>query len=258
MFKIPARIAWDFTYRFLGAFSAARAQAQLSFIKDFLKFKYSSDGERRFSLLWRDRFPCLNDRSSTTVFDRHYIYHPAWAARVLAQTKPSIHIDISSSLHFCSLVSAFIPIDFYDYRPAKLRLSGLSSQAGDLLALPFENNSILSLSCMHVVEHLGLGRYGDQLDPNGDLKAIAELTRVLGNGGTLLFVVPIGKPRVIFNAHRIYAYEQVIEYFSTLELKEFALIPDDDADGGLIYGAPEGLADKQAYGCGCFWFVKTS
>jgi hypothetical protein len=66
---------------------------------------------------------------------------------------------------------------------------------------------------MHVVEHVGLGSYGDSLDPNGDLKAMSELKRVLSINGNLLFVVPVGKPRVMFNAHRIYSYEQIIECF---------------------------------------------
>lgn len=126
----------------------------------------------------------------------------------------------------------------------------------DLLALPFEDNSIQSLSCMHVVEHVGLGRYGDSLDPDGDLKAIAELKRVLSVGGSLLFVVPIGKPKIMFNAHRIHSYEQIVTYFSELQLQEFALVPDNPKDGGLIRNATEEMSNEQTYACGCFWFKK--
>jgi SAM-dependent methyltransferase len=212
--------------------------------------------EQRFISLWKDRYPCLDDRTSTTGFDRHYIYHPAWASRILADTKPSVHIDISSSLHFCTLVSAFIPIKFYDYRPPELMLSNLISDHADLQALPFEDRSVQSLSCMHVVEHIGLGRYGDPLDPDADLNAIAELKRVLACDGTLLFVVPLGKPRIQYNAHRIYSYDQILNYFSDLELKEFALVPDNPKDGGLIYDATQEMADMQEYGCGCFWFER--
>ncbi len=227
------------------------------FLLDFIKFKrLAKSGGQRFPLRWRDRLPCLNDNTESTNFDRHYIYHPAWAARILAETKPEMHVDVSSSLHFCSIVSAFVPVKFYDYRPANLQLGNLSSEAADLLALPFADNSVQSLSCMHVVEHIGLGRYGDSMDADGDLKAISELKRVLAERGSLLFVVPVGKPRVVFNAHRIYSYDQVMSYFRGLELKEFALIPDDARDGGLIYHAASEMADKQNYGCGCFWFTK--
>jgi SAM-dependent methyltransferase len=109
---------------------------------------------------------------------------------------------------------------------------------------------------MHVVEHIGLGRYGDPVDPAADLRAMAELKRVLAPGGSLLFVVPIGRPRIMFNAHRIYSYDQISDYFAGLELKEFALIPDSSNNGGLIRDAKKVQANEQRYGCGCFWFKK--
>lgn len=227
------------------------------FVREFRRFsRLAVQSPERFPLRWTDRLPYLDEKTTTTSFDRHYIYHTAWAARVLAQTKPEFHVDISSSLYFCSLVSAFLPVKFYDYRPADLSLPNLSVEAADLTALSFPSQSLASLSCLHVVEHIGLGRYGDRLDPDGDLKAISELQRVLAAGGTLLFVVPVGKPRIMFNAHRIYSYEQIISSFPELELKEFALIPDDPKDGGLIYQATREMADAQRYGCGCFWFVR--
>jgi SAM-dependent methyltransferase len=228
-----------------------------SYLKDFYRFsRLSSSTDRRFALRWSERFPCLEDKKSTVGFDRHYVYHIGWAARVLARTKPLEHVDISSIVDFCSVISAFIPTRYYEFRPPDLKLDGLVVEPADLFALPFEDKSVHSLSCMHVAEHAGLGRYGDRLDPDGDLKAISELKRVLARGGSLLFVVPVGRPRMMFNAHRIYSYKQILEYFDGLELKEFALIPDDPVQGGLILNATEQLADSQNYGCGCFWFVR--
>lgn len=208
----------------------------------------------RFSMEWNDRYPCLNDATSNTGFDSHYLFHTAWAARILAKNKPSLHIDISSCLRFVSLVSAFIPIHFYDYRPAQLNLSGLQSSQADLMNLPFENNSVESLSCMHVIEHIGLERYGDPFDPEGDLKAIAELKRVVAIDGYLLFAVPLGEKSIIqYNAHRIYTYEQILNYYADMQLVNFSYINDA---GQYIEDAGPQDAIGQIYGCGCFCFKK--
>lgn len=223
----------------------------LEYLGEFIRFQKAND--KRFTLLGRDMYPCLRDKISVTPFDQHYIYHPAWAARILAQTRPDFHIDISSILSFSTIVSAFVPVRFYDYRPALMNLSNLESGFADLVHLPFEDGSVSSISCMHTIEHIGLGRYGDALDPKGDLKAINELKRVVAASGTVLFVTPVGRPRIEFNGHRIYSYEQVISYFDGLKLEEFSLIPDK---GGIINNADPSLIKEQEYGCGCFWFKK--
>lgn len=211
----------------------------------------------RFLVEWKDRWLHLRDATAATGFDRHYVFHTAWAARVLAEIRPTRHVDVASSLYFVSSISAFIPTQFIDFRPAQLGLSGLDCDAGTLMQLPFASNSVESLSCMHVVEHVGLGRYGDAFDYDGDIKAVTELTRALAPNGHLLLVVPIGgKSRVQFNAHRIYTHEQVLSMAKGLDLVEFALIPDDGSKEGLIRQASSAQASMQRYGCGCFHFVK--
>ncbi len=221
------------------------------FFAEYNKFKRLNDG--RASVQLKDIYPCLKDKLKTTPFDRHYIYHPAWAARVLAKTKPEMHIDISSTITFSTIVSAFLPVKFYDYRPADMQLSGLESGFADLNKLPFDNNSISSISCMHTIEHVGLGRYGDKLDPLGDLKSIEELKRVVKPGGDVLFVTPVGKPKIEFNGQRVYSHEQIVSYFHPLRLNEFSLIPDS---GPMIENANPNLIKSESYACGCYWFKK--
>lgn len=239
-------------------FSGTKSKVDPRLLADFRKLgELERSSHKRFLLEEKDFFPCMDDNTPSTGFDRHYIYHPAWAARILVQTRPKKHVDISSTLHFCSILSAFIPVDFYDYRPANLSLSGLNSRSADLLSLPFSDRSVESISCMHTVEHVGLGRYGDPLDYDGDIKAIGELKRVLAVNGHLLFVVPIGREnRIYFNAHRVYTKQQVLELFSDLVLKDFSLIPEDEADGGLVSDPSIELLDRQVYGCGCFYFTR--
>jgi len=213
----------------------------------------------RFHLSPELFYPCLDEATQETGYDRHYVYHPAWAMRIVARLNPPLHVDISSTLHFCSMLSAVVPTAFYDYRPADLVLDNLTSSFADLTDLFFADGSVSSLSCMHTVEHVGLGRYGDPLDYDGDRKAIAELKRVLAPGGSLLFVVPLGRESVIcFNAHRIYDKDQVLDLFSDMELMDFTLIPESGKDGGLVADPPDELLNRQFYACGCFWFKKPS
>lgn len=230
------------------------------FREDFEKFhRLFSKSQRDFEMSWGNIYPQLYDKLSHTPFDRHYVFHPAWAARKIASFRPGKHVDLSSTLHFGTLLSAFIPVEFYDYRPIRSNLSDLKSDFADLTKLPFESSSIHSLSCMHVVEHIGLGRYGDPLDADGDLKAIEELKRVLAPGGRLYFVVPIGaKSQIQYNAHRIYTQAQILSYFPSkeFELEDFTLIPDDEKDGDLVVSPSPELLSKQNYACGCFLFKR--
>lgn len=224
----------------------------LFIIPDYIIFLKQSD--KRFTIKMTDCYPQILDKTRNTGFDRHYIYHTAWAARKVKEINPEKHVDIASSLYFPAIVSAFVPVDFYDYRPAQIELSKLSSMHADLLKLPFESDSIHSISCMHTIEHVGLGRYGDPIDSKGDIKAINEIKRVVKTGGDILFVTPVGIPKIQFNAHRIYSYEYIIEYFSNCDLVEFSLIPEKG--GGLIIDADPKLIEKEVYACGCFWFKK--
>ena len=207
----------------------------------------------RFTVDRKDFYPCLNDHTVQTDFDAHYIYHPAWAARIIRDINPDLHVDISSTLHFCSILSAFIKTAFYDFRPADLQLSNLTSLHADLTRLHFENDSLSSLSCMHTLEHIGLGRYGDAIDPDGDLKAINELKRVCAKNGTLLIVVPVGIKKIMFNAHRIYDPTEFRDYFVGFTLERFSLVTDERT---FIEDASFELAATQQYGCGCYWFKK--
>ncbi len=223
------------------------------FKNDFKKFEKLQIEKKRLPLSWADRYPIINENTRETKFDAHYIYHPAWAARILAKTQPALHIDISSTLHFCSIVSSFIKVEFYDYRPVQLNLENLLCKYADLLALPFSDHSVTSLSCMHVIEHIGLGRYGDPLDPDGDIKAISELKRVMKPGGDLIIVVPIGKPCIRFNAHRIYEPSRVLEFFDNFNLLEFAVVTDNSQ---FLKRVSPNDFKNQKYACGCFHFEK--
>lgn len=200
-----------------------------------------------------DTYPQLHDRTSTTGYDRHYFYMSAWATRRIVNAKPMVHVDVGGHNLFVAQLSAMIPVKFVDIRPLEATLSGMECLAGSILNLPFADNSLESLSCLHVAEHIGLGRYGDPLDQMGTLKAARELSRCLQPGGNLLFAVPVGKSRVQFNAHRIFDPNAICAYFETLALQEFSVVRDD---GSFVENADRRACADDRYACGMFRFTK--
>ena len=202
---------------------------------------------------WIDTYPCLNDRRSDTPFDPHYFYQAAWLARRLAIARPERHVDIGSDIRAIAVLSAFVEVDFIDYRPLNVSISGLSCRKGDILNLGYRKDVIQSLSCLHVVEHIGLGRYGDPLDPKGTQKALGELERVVAPGGYLYLSAPVGRERVCFNAHRVLSAQRVVEVLRGMELEEFSLVTDG---GEMVECCNIADASNQEYGCGLFVFRK--
>lgn len=223
----------------------------LRYLKDWSRFKALAPD---VNLSWVDTYPCLSDWVQSTPFDPHYFFQGAWLARRLAACAPTIHVDIGSSALMVSVTSAQCPTVFLDYRPLNVRLSGLASVAGDIRSLPFVDSTVTSLSCLHVIEHIGLGRYGDDLDPKGSSNAARELQRILASRGKLYLSVPVGRERVCFNAHRVFSTSTVLAWFPALELTNFSLVGDD---GKLLMDVSPTAADSMEYGCGMFEFTRS-
>jgi SAM-dependent methyltransferase len=189
------------------------------FLLHYFRYVWASKGER---LSLSDLQPCLGDWTAHTPFDAHYFYQGAWVARRIALHNPAKHTDIGSSVLMVGVLSAQVETVFVDFRPIQANLSGLTPLAGDILDLSIPDGSVCSLSCLHVIEHIGLGRYGDPIDPLGSRKAASELQRVLETGGKLYLSLPVGRERVCFNAHRVHAPDAVLKMFSQMTLLEFS------------------------------------
>ncbi|TNC06816.1 DUF268 domain-containing protein [Methylobacterium terricola] len=220
--------------------------------------KQEKQTQKRFKLDLEDQVAILGEDGPMMGFDRQYIYHTAWAARCLSRIKPAFHVDFSSILYFTAIISAFFPVKYYDFRKSLLSLDAVTTGSVDLVSADkIKTGSLSSISCMHVVEHIGLGRYGDPIDYDGDLKAIRELQRIVAPGGDFLFVAPVGANGLIqFNANRIYNYYEIRrELTKGFHLIEEALIPGG-WEHGLVYQPSESLIDSQFHACGCFWLKK--
>ncbi|HHL72744.1 MAG TPA: tetratricopeptide repeat protein [Bacteroidetes bacterium] len=183
--------------------------------------------------------PQLDDRDTTTEIDRYYFYQDAWAARKIFKLKPKSLVDVASRTSFVGLISGFVPTTFVDIRPIDVNLDGLTVKKGDILDMPFESGSVEMVSSLSVVEHIGLGRYGDDIMPDGSRRACAELLRIVRPGGYLLIAVPAGPPMIAFNAHRIFSCEQILSYFpGTKLLDEAFLYPTPGPREGMRYLKP--------------------
>ncbi|MDQ8199774.1 DUF268 domain-containing protein [Pelagicoccus enzymogenes] len=229
----------------------------LSFIKNVTQYPYFFSTYLKYKKTHRKqsetiRFrPILTDRTSTTSFDAHYLYLGYWAFLKIAENKPDKHVDIGAQLNWVAWLSTIIPVTFIDIRPFSGSLPTVESRKGSVLSMPFEDQSVLSLSCLHVAEHIGLGRYGDPLDGDGTYKTITELSRTLAPGGKLYFATPVGVEMVCFNAHRISNPERILRAFESngLKLVEFSAVGDD---GELHRNTlPERFSGSR-YACGMY------
>jgi SAM-dependent methyltransferase len=170
-------------------------------------------------------YPCLGDDTAETGIEPIYFYQDAWAFERIFQQHPESHVDVGSHYKFVALLSKVLPVTMIDLRPLSLQLDSLRFQKGSILDLPFEDGSLSSLSSLCVVEHIGLGRYGDPLDPRGTEKAIAELKRVLAPGGHLWLSLPVADENAVyFNAGRVHSIDYILQLIEPLQVVEQAYI----------------------------------
>ncbi|HSJ31765.1 MAG TPA: DUF268 domain-containing protein [Longimicrobiales bacterium] len=248
-----ARNAYSWLLQFVDAGRLVRGLGGLRWYwSDYRRYRHLAalqEGPRSAERI--ELLPALHERAPRHELDAHYFYVNAWAMRRVLAAGPDHHVDIGSQLALAGLLSAALPVTYLDYRPVAATVPGLSRVSGSLLALPCADGSLRSVSCLHVAEHVGLGRYGDPLDPAGTRKAAAELERVVAVDGDLYFALPLGRPRVCFNAHRVHSVEMVLALFPRLRLRELSGVTDD---GRFLEDVrPDAFAGSE-YACGMFWF----
>ncbi len=219
----------------------------LMYLKDLLIF--SKKRNPNFELSFLNLYPCLNDRTTFTPIEPIYFYQNNWCAEKIAENKPTHHIDVGSSAIFVSLLSKFVKTTMVDIRPIPLTTTQLQFVKGDITRLPYKDKSVSSLSSICVIEHIGLGRYGDTLDPYGSEKAATELKRILAKGGNLYISVPVYPDnRIYFNAHRAFHPSYIKSMFEELKLIEQRYIYNTK-----IY---QRFVPEYGFGTGLFYFKR--
>jgi len=224
------------------------------FVSEWRQFHHA--GGEASALDW---YPCLSDRTAVTSVDAHYFYQAVWAFRNILSRNFRFHVDVGSQVNFVGLLTTVASVAFLDIRPLSLSIPNYAGLAASLDALPFSDASVHSLSSLHVIEHIGLGRYGDPIDPNGSVKATREIVRVIAPGGYAYISVPIGRPRVQFNGQRVFSVQNVLTLFEGLNLVEMAMV---DASGAFRENvSPDSTDISEAgqgsdFGLGLFCFEK--
>jgi hypothetical protein len=209
-----------------------------------------------FSLRLSNLYPRYFDRyEDAGEIPKHYFFQDLWAAKKIMKSGVKNHYDIGSRLDsFISHCLVFCNVVMLDIRPLSTKIPGLSfiqTDAMNMKNLP--SRSITSISSLHAIEHFGLGRYGDPIDPLGYEKAILEIQRVTKKKGNIYFGTPIGRERVEFNAHRVFSPETIVSLFAQCELVSFSVVNDK---GNFIENTERRRYRNAEYSCGLFHFRK--
>ncbi|MCR4308137.1 MAG: DUF268 domain-containing protein [Candidatus Berkelbacteria bacterium] len=183
--------------------------------------------------------PCLHDRYEEGGITRsEYFWQDLFVARWIHAKQPEKHVDIGSRIDgFVAQVASFREIEVFDVRPITTAIPGVIFKQADLMQglVLFdseENGYCDSLSCLHALEHFGLGRYGDPIDPKGHEKGIANMSNLLKPGGTFYLSVPIGKERAEFNANRVFDPHTILRITEAnrLQLRTLTVV----GSGGVV------------------------
>jgi hypothetical protein len=206
------------------------------------------------------RHPILVDMlDEAGVASGHYFHQDLLIASRVFKANPREHVDVGSSINgFVSHVASFRKIRVFDIRPLNIdrhdNIEFIQIDFQNPLNVPFEICD--SISCLHAIEHFGLGRYGDPIDPMGHVKGLNNLYSMLEPGGTLYISCPIGSSnQVHFNAQRIFEPMEILNWVPNLawNLVRFDYV---DGFGDLQQGRP-GESPTLEFGLGIYEFLKT-
>jgi SAM-dependent methyltransferase len=201
------------------------------FGRDFLELKRQAKRSSSISFAFGSLYPCLHDRkTSSGTVGGHYFHQDLYVAQKVFDNSPKTHIDVGSRVDgLVAHIASFREITVVDIRPLALPAHpNIRFIQADVMELRDSLHEYTdSLSCLHVNEHFGLGRYGDPICYDGYVKGFNSIKRMLRSGGKIYYSVPIGPQRIEFNAHRIFAVRTLLDLFrDDFRLDSFAYVDD--------------------------------
>ena len=231
------------------------------FFKDYRKLKAKLKGNTEFQIT--KLFPILTEKfSEAGVMKGHYFNQDLYVAKLIYGANSTKHVDIGSRTDgFVAHLAVFREVEVFDIREIKSTVENISFTRADLSSSSFNHIAYTdSLSCLHAIEHFGLGRYGDTIDPEGHILALENMWKALKVGGKFYFSTPIGPQRIEFNAHRVFSVHYLLKLFeSKYDIVSFSyinnkgdLVVNQDLNNPKLVSENFGCT----YGCGIFEMIK--
>jgi SAM-dependent methyltransferase len=237
------------------------AQALPAFRRDYLKLKAELASNSDFPM--GKLYPCLDEKTGDSgVAKGHYFHQDLLVAQRIFQDNPELHVDVGSRIDgFVAHVAVFRRIEVFDIRSLSSTTVNIHFKQLDLMnpAPPEYMNYCDSLSCLHTVEHFGLGRYGDAINANGHILGLKNLWKILKPGGKFYFSVPIGPQRIEFNAQRVFSVVYLHQLLSeSFQFDRFSYVDDQGDLHDDVELTPERMRANCGchYGCGIFELTK--
>jgi hypothetical protein len=232
-----------------------RAIALPWFARDLARFVTLSRSER-LGIPLRIRAQLLDHDADAGTLRGAYFHQDLLVAQRIFEARPRRHVDVGSRIDgFVAHVASFRSIEIVDIRPCDSPISNIRTMRADIMQSDSVPEGICdSLSCLHALEHFGLGRYGDPIDPRGHERGLDSLIRMLEQGGTLYLSVPVGPETVFFNCHRRFDPRTILQLANhRLELRRLDVVddrgnlrrhvpPEEAAKGGMLGCRREGCA----------------
>jgi SAM-dependent methyltransferase len=229
-------------------------------IKEYRQYKTLHQNKVDFPI--RFNYPCPADRyEEGGVVSGHYFHQDLLVARKIFKRSPSCHVDVGSRLDgFVAHVASYRSIEVLDIRPVTKKVHNIVFHQFDLMNPEGKFEAYCeSLSCLHTLEHLGLGRYSDPIMVDGYEKGFNTLWSILKPGGILYLSVPIGKQRIEFNAHRVFALHTMLALADgKFDLLDFSYVDDEGSLHEQVQLTDDVIEHSLGcwYGCGIFEFRK--
>lgn len=233
-------------------------QKYVKYIFEYYRFRQSLNRHEKSKLEFR---PSLTDHDAQAgSLDSHYFWQDLLIAALIFERKPSLHLDIGSRIDgFISSISLFTQVHVMDVRPLSYNIPNVKFIQNDLTKLS-EIKKYHSISCLHTIEHIGLGRYGDTLNKSADLEAIKNIGLMAHTNASVYISTPVGRSRIKFNKHRIYNVGDFVGMFveNGFTIKSISILNDklEKIDFGSDIISATNYGKTQVYSCGLFEFKK--